>query len=72
MTYFGYFAVLFVHLFKNAHTLTLLNVFGYTYTWISFSAIFTGGNNFCDFLFTFLEDKAFPTGGLLLKVRLCS
>ena len=30
----------------------------------SFSAIFTKGNNFCDFLLVSLADEAFPRGGL--------
>ena len=33
-----------------------------------FSTIFTKGNNFCDFLFAFLDNVAFPKLGLLLKV----
>ena len=36
-----------------------------------FSAIFTKGNNFCDFLFASLDDKAYLKLGLLLKEGIC-
>ena len=36
-----------------------------------FPAIFTKGNNFCDFLFAFLDDEALQKWGLLLKERIC-
>ena len=37
-----------------------------------FSAIFTKGNNFHDFLLAILEYKVHPKWGLLLKARICS
>ena len=37
-----------------------------------FSAIFTTGGNFCDFLFASLEEGALSNSGLLLKKRICS
>ena len=39
---------------------------------ISFSAVVTKGNNFCDLLIASLGDNALPTWGLLLKERICS
>ena len=36
------------------------------------SAILTKGNNFFDFLFASLEDRALPKWGLLLKEKICS
>ena len=38
----------------------------------SFSAIYSKGDNFCDFLFAYLNDKVFSKWGLLLKERICS
>ena len=38
----------------------------------SFSAMFSKGDNFHDFLFAYLEDKVFQKWGLLLKERICS
>ena len=37
-----------------------------------FSAIFTKGNNFCDFLFAALDEIALPNSGILLMERICS
>ena len=37
-----------------------------------FFATFTKGNNFYTFLFSSLDDEAFPQGHLLLKERICS
>ena len=36
-----------------------------------FSAMFSKGDNFCEFL-AYLEDKVFPKWGLLVKERICS
>ena len=36
-----------------------------------FLASFTKGNNFCDFLFAFPEDKALPKWGQIIKERIC-
>ena len=39
----------------------------------SFSTIFfQKGDNFCDFLFAYQEDKVFPKWGLLFKEKICS
>ena len=38
----------------------------------SFSAMFSKGDDFHDFLFAYLEDKDFPKWGLLVKERICS
>ena len=38
----------------------------------SFSAMFSKGDNFRDFLFAYLEDDVFPKWSLLLKERICS
>ena len=37
-----------------------------------FSMIFCKGDNFCDFLFAFLNTKLFLKRGLLKKERICS
>ena len=37
-----------------------------------FSTIFTRGNNFCDFLFAFLDETALLKWDLLLQKRICS
>ena len=37
-----------------------------------FTAIFTKGGNFCEFLLSSLGNTAFPKWGLLLKKRICS
>ena len=37
-----------------------------------FPTIFRKGNTFSDSMFASMEDKGFPTCGLLLKVRICS
>ena len=37
-----------------------------------FSATFTKGNNFCDFLFAFPDNKTIPKWDLFLKEKLCS
>ena len=40
----------------------------YVYTLLFFFALFTKGNNFCDFLFASLENKILPKRGLLFNV----
>ena len=47
-----------------------LKMFGHTP--IFFSAIFSKGDNFQDFLFAHLEDEIFPIRCLCLKERICS
>ena len=37
-----------------------------------FSAMFSKGDNFCDFLFAYLVDEVFPKCGLRLKESICS
>ena len=44
----------------------------YGYSFHVFSAIFTKGNNFGDFLFSTLGNKIFPQWDLILKLRICS
>ena len=39
---------------------------------VCFSAIFTKGDNFCDFLFATLDNEAPLKWGLLLEERICS
>ena len=43
-----------------------------TRTTPAFSAMFTKGDHFCDFLFAHLEDKVFPKWDLLFEERICS
>ena len=48
---------------------TIFKVYGYT---TSFSAMFSKGDNFGDFLFAYLRDEVFPKWGQLLKEWICS
>ena len=45
----------------------VLKVYGYTSIYF---AMFSKGDNFCDFLFAYLDDRVFPKRGLLLKERI--
>ena len=56
----------------NSITLYFIAVYGGFVAHGSFSTIFYKGDNFCDFLYTFLHTKPLLKRGLLQKERICS